>query len=104
MGGIDFHEENEFHIKSRRLLGAPETPTMVRFLLRIGVAKNEKQALYILLGVIVVALSATIFLMRDGGGSGDEFITGLDGRQYTFEEYVDLVNQGKDPLIPGDFE
>ena len=104
MGSIDFHEENEFHIRSRRLLGEPETPSMIRFLLRTGVVKNEKQAVSILIGVILVALSATFFIARGGvGNAGDGYIVGADGYKYDFEEYVDLVNQGKDPLDPRNF-
>ena len=40
-------EDNDFHIRSRRIFGEPETPTMVKFLLNHGIAKNEKQALYL---------------------------------------------------------
>ena len=100
MNGIDFHEDNDFHIRSRRLLGEPETPSMIRFLLRSGVAKTEKQALYILISVILVALSATIFIIRGGGSGADDYIRGVDGQKYTFEEYMNLVEQGRDPLDP----
>jgi hypothetical protein len=103
MNQVQFEEDNnEFHIRSRRLFGEPETPTMVRFLLRTGIVKNEKQALYILVGIVIIALAVTIFLIRGGigGGSGDDYITGVDGQEYTFEEYIELVNQGNDPLDP----
>ena len=104
MGSIDFHEENEFHIRSRRLLGEPETPSMIRFLLRTGVVKNEKQAVSILIGVILVALSAAFFIAQGGAGAGgDDYITGLDGHKYTSEEYFKLVGQGKDPLDSSNF-
>jgi len=105
MGSIDFHEENEFHIRSRRLLGEPETPSMIRFLLRTGVVKNEKQAVSILIGVILVALSATFFIVRGGvGAGGDGYITGLDGVKYSIEEYERLGAQGRDVLNPKTFE
>ena len=98
MGSIDFHEENEFHIRSRRLLGEPETPSMIRFLLRTGVVKNEKQAVSILIGVILVALSAAFFIARGGGGASTDYVVGADGQRYQIKEYVELVKQGKDPL------
>jgi len=103
MNDVQFHENNELHIKSRRLFGEPETPTMIRFLLRTGVAKNEKQALYILIGFVVVALSSAIFLTRGGIGANSNIVEGLDGREYTFEEYTELVNSGNDPLDPRNF-
>ncbi len=56
-------EDNEFHIKSRRLFGEPETPTMVRFLLKHGFARNEKNALYILIGVIIISLSIPLYIL-----------------------------------------
>ena len=104
MNEVLFQEDNELHIKSRRLLGELETPSMIRFLLRTGVAKNEQQALYILICVIVVALSSTIFLIRGGIVPPDDTIRGLDGQNYTFEEYIQLVNQGQDPLDPRNFQ
>jgi hypothetical protein len=104
MNDVQFHEDNELHIKSRKLFGEPETPTMIRFLLRTGLAKNEKQALYILIGVIVVALSSTIFLIRGGIVPDEGLIEGLDGQKYTFDEYVEMVNTGQDPLDPRNFE
>lgn len=98
MNEVQFHENNELHIKSRRLLGEPETPSMIRFLLRTGVAKNEQQALYILIAVIVVALSSTIFLIRGGIESTGGIIELPNGDVYTTEEYFRLVEQGQNPM------
>ena len=62
MKGVDFIEKNEFHIKSRKLFGDPTTPTMITILLKTGLAKNEKQALTILIGIIIAALSLTAWI------------------------------------------
>lgn len=97
MNGVQFDENNELHIKSRRLFGEPETPSMIRFLLRIGIAKNEKQALYILIGVMVVALSSAIFLSRGGIGEPAAYIIGSDGTKYDVRKYVEMVNRGNGP-------
>jgi hypothetical protein len=98
MNQVQFHEDNELHIKSRRLLGEPETPSMIRFLLRTGVVKNEKEALYILIAVVVVALSSTIFLIRGGIASTGGIIEMPNGDTYTTEEYFELVRQGNSPM------
>lgn len=46
--------------KSRVILGQAETPKIIGFLLKNKVAKNEEQAGYILLGVIVLIFAAAI--------------------------------------------
>jgi hypothetical protein len=99
MSGIDFHEENEFHIKSRRLLGEPETPTMVRFLLRSGFAKNEKQALYILIGVVFIALSSVFFIVRGNSDTGRiDYVKTPSGQKIETEEYIKMLGRGENPL------
>ena len=102
MSKLNFIEENEFHIKSRRLLGEPTTPSMVRFLLRTGIVKNEKQALFVLMGMITVILILTfviakIFLI---GPKAPNYIEDKFGNKYTPEQYIELLKQGKDPLSP----
>jgi hypothetical protein len=100
MGEIDFMEDNEFHIKSRQLLGAPTTPSMVTFLLKSGVAKNEKQALIVLISVIIIISGITFFLAQNllGSSNSAEFVQDRFGNKYTPAEYFELVKQGKDPL------
>lgn len=102
MSDLQFVEENDFHIKSRRLLGEPTTPSMVRFLLRTGVVKTEKQALIFLIIFVVIVIILTIYLANVllVGSSGDSTITDRFGNEYTAEEYFELLGQGKDPLSP----
>jgi hypothetical protein len=102
MNSVDFMEDNEFHIKSRRLLGEPTTPSMVRFLLRSGVVKNEKQALLVLIGVVIAVLALTFYLgnILLGSPDGPTYIEDRFGNRYTPEEYVGYINKGIDPLSP----
>lgn len=100
MDRVDFLEKNEFHIKSRRLLGEPTTPTMVSLLLRTGLAKNEKQAVLILAAVILGTLGLTFALIFSRTSSGSDMIVDAQGNAYTVQEYIELVRQDKDPLLP----
>lgn len=58
--GIEFEENNlseSNRFKSRVVLGIPQTPGMVNFLIGKGVIKNEKQA-----GNFLLALTCAFFL------------------------------------------
>jgi hypothetical protein len=46
--------------RSRVLLGKPAVPGMVNFLIKKGIIKNEQQGLYILIGIMVVAVGLAI--------------------------------------------
>ena len=97
MALVEFEENNnEFHIKSRRLLGEPDTPGMIKVLLKSGIVKTEKQALVILVALMLVAFSATFFLLSDRNSAQDASITGIDGIEYSAEEYIDLLGKGID--------
>ena len=101
MDRVDFIEKNDFHIKSRRLLGEPTTPTMILILIKTGLAKNEKQALTILLLIVTITLSLTGWLMYSRiNPPSSNLVIDQQGNSYTFEQYIDLVRQGKDPLLP----
>lgn len=101
MDRVDFLEKNEFHIRSRKLFGEPTTPTMVTVLLKTGLAKNEKQAIGILLGIIAVTLTCvSILLYSRLTPPTSSLIIDRDGNAYTFEQYIELVRQGHDPLLP----
>lgn len=99
MSKVEFIEQNEFHIKSRKLFGAPTTPTMIRVLLRTGIAKNEKQAVIILLSIIVLCFVLTFVVINRQNNSGTDTIIDAQGKSYTFDQYINLVKQGKDPLL-----
>ncbi len=100
MDRVDFIEQNEFHIKSRKLFGDPTTPTMISVLLRTGIAKNEKQALFILIGIITATLSLTFWLIHARNIPANNIVVDRAGNSYTFDEYINLVREGKDPLLP----
>lgn len=101
MERIDFLDKNEFHIRSRKLFGEPTTPTMVTILLKTGFAKNEKQALAILLGIIAITLTCTSILIYTRLNTPtSDVVFDQYGNSYTFEQYIELVRQGKDPLLP----
>ena len=99
MDRVDFIEQNEFHIKSRRLLGEPTTPTMISLLLKTGIAKNEKQALIILLATVLATLGLTLTIILVRTAPASDVVVDKDGNAYQFAEYIELVRQGKDPLL-----
>lgn len=101
MKHVDFVEQNEFHIKSRKLFGEPTTPTMIRILLRTGIVKNEKQALIVLIGIVILLFTLTFTLINNRFNSSlNNIVIDAQGNSYTFEHYIELVRQGKDPLLP----
>lgn len=85
--------EKEFHIRSRRLFGDPETPTMIKFLLDHKIVKNEKQAMYILIGVVVVFLGATLYTYKVMNDTPTD-ITLRDGSKIPVKEYIEGVKKG----------
>jgi len=102
MSELRFNEEDNFHIKSRRLFGEPTTPSMISFLLRFGIVKNEKQALVLLLSFVFVIIFLTIYISNVFliGGDGLGYIKDRFGNKYTPEQYFKLRQEGKDPLSP----
>lgn len=103
MNGISFHEDNEYNMRSRATLGIPESSGMIRFLLRNNLAKDERQANYILIGVILVTVIVTVFLLQRDNNSVD-YVIGADGVQYSADEYIELLKDGRDVLDPRTFE
>lgn len=59
MVDIQFDEEQEFSQSIR----APRQSTFVRFVLKTGLAKTEKAAEYVLLGVAAFAFIAIVFIV-----------------------------------------
>lgn len=97
MDEIDFMENNEFHVKSRKLLGEPQTPTMVNLLLRSGLVKTEKQALIVLIVFICLVFFLTLLILNRDNLRSD-YVTAPDGTKYSAEEFLRLVEKGIDPL------
>jgi len=97
MNRVEFNEENEFHIKSRALFGDPQTPAMIRLLLKTGIIKKEKHAVFILLVIVVLMISATWWVLNGRDSASNIFVT-PDGTVYTAEEYGELLQAGIDPF------
>lgn len=98
---IEFEEDNnEFHIKSRKILGEPETPSMTKALLKTGIVKNEKQALIVLILLAVSMIGAAIFIFRSNNGNYEVYFTDPNGVRYEPAEYIEMVKNGYDPLNP----
>ncbi len=53
-------EEQKYHVSNHTRLDS----TLISFLIRKDIAKNKQQAIYILLGIIIVAVILTFFVLR----------------------------------------
>jgi hypothetical protein len=62
MGEIQFENESST-FKSRRVFGEPETPKMIKGIMRILPIKSEQQAGHILMGIAALGLIASIFII-----------------------------------------
>ena len=76
MADVQFEENGQFgsggSFQSRRILGVPATPGMVRLLGKFGI-RDEKVAGYILITVAIVAFTVSIFIFMNvfNRGSGN---------------------------------
>lgn len=93
MGSIEFEDEN-FLNKPR----GSKPSFIISFLTKTGMVKNERQASIILVVFVIVAISATIFILLGRNAEKEAYVTDNDGNRYQMEEYIQLVKQGKDPL------
>lgn len=102
MNTLEFMEDNDFHIKSRRLLGNPSIPSLIKFLIKNGIVKTEKQALFTVIGFILMIIFLTIWLANIllFNSNTPEFIEDRFGNKYTPEQYIEYLNKGQDPLSP----
>lgn len=50
--------------KSRAIFGKPVVPKMVKFLIKKGIVKTERQALVIVLGVSVISIGLSVILIN----------------------------------------
>jgi len=61
---VEFNDEqNQNRVLYGRLAQSNQAPKLVTWLLKIGIAKNETQANYILIGIAVIALISSIYLL-----------------------------------------
>lgn len=63
MTGIQFNEEQEF----ARPAAMPEQSVFIRFVLKTGLAKTEQGATYLLLGIAIIGIVFTLFMLFSGG-------------------------------------
>lgn len=101
---IQFEEEeygdSRFHIKSRKILGEPTTPTMINFLLDKKIAKNEKQATAILIIIIVAFLVLSTYIIKSSLTNDEKLvIVNKYGQEIPFDQYVEMLNKGVEPII-----
>ncbi|MES2986181.1 MAG: hypothetical protein V4686_03605 [Patescibacteria group bacterium] len=66
MANIQF-DESQFKLRSRRLLGEPEVPAMIKFLVTRGIVRSEKQAISVLLTIVLVIVMISIFIIKSNG-------------------------------------
>jgi len=64
--GVQFKE-----YRAPRSYSSSETPKIIQWVIKYsaGLVKNKKQANYVLLGFVVVAIIVSLFLIFGGGGS-----------------------------------
>ncbi len=60
-------DESKFKLRSRKILGEPEIPTMIRFLVSKGFVKTENQAVGLMLGLCLVIVASTVFIFKSSG-------------------------------------
>ncbi|MEY2702088.1 MAG: hypothetical protein RLY43_721 [Bacteroidota bacterium] len=96
----DEYGDSGFHIRSRKLLGEPTTPTMINFLLQKKIAKDERQASVILVSVIILFLALSSFIINNSISNNEELvIVNKYGQEIPFEDYIDMINRGVEPIL-----
>ena len=95
----DMPQDRQFHIRSPKILGEPETPGVITFLLDTNVVKNEKQATTIILLGVVIFLVISGFIIRNTFTSPEELkIINKYGQEITFDQYIESISRGEEPL------
>ena len=64
--GMSF-DESKFKLRSRAVLGDPEVPTVIRFLVTKNIVKTENQAVVVMLAACVLIIATTVFVFRSSG-------------------------------------
>lgn len=91
-------QDRQFKIRSRKILGQPTTPSIISFMLNKRIVKNEKQATIIILIIIAIFLSLSVWIIRANLGNPEELMV-IDryGQKITFDQYIEAINRGEDP-------
>lgn len=85
---LEFQENNSF--KSRVILAQAERPKILNLILKTGIVKDEKSAVYVIFGIIVICILAAIYIYTT-------FI-GNTVNPITQEEYSNLPDEVKNML------
>lgn len=72
---------NEPRISQKERMGMRETSSFANWLIKVGVAKTEKEAILILLGFAIIAIIVSLFLFFRG--SGQDFISNEEALRET---------------------
>lgn len=99
MEGVEFNEENEFYERAKKLYGRKDDPSMVKFMIKYNLVSSRTSAFVLLFLIIITFFTLTWYLLQ-GRSIGDDYVVGPDGTRYEIQEYLDLVDQGRDPLSP----
>lgn len=98
MSTIQFNDETGIENNIHRNKIRSEDTWMTHFLIHKRIVKDDKQASYVLLGVLVFLLAMLFASIYSRVGEVPKVIEGPNGTRYSLEEYVDLVGQGQDPF------
>lgn len=60
-------DESQFTLRSRKILGEPEVPVLIKFLVTKGLVKNENQAIGLLLTIISILIVISVFVTTSKG-------------------------------------
>lgn len=92
----------EDYINSKSLLGNPSKAEFVNFLINKKIFKNKKSAVSFLVVLVFFIIALTIYLgvlwLVEPKGPG--YVEDKFGNRYTPAEYIQMLNEGKDPLSP----
>ena len=75
MADLQFSEEQEF----TRPAEVPQQSVFIRLALKTGLIQTERSAEYLLLGIAVVGIVFTLFMLFSGGGSTKPPVPSITG-------------------------
>ncbi len=68
MSNVEFQDESSGQYRSRVVFGQPQTPAVIRFIVKTGIVKDEKKAGVLLISLISISfLVATASIVRLSG-------------------------------------
>lgn len=89
MSKVQFNENEEFHLKTRTVLGETRKPKTVDWLEKKGIVKSERSAQIILIIVIIVCFGlAGVILANQFGGNSSEADTDSIERSGSFGDRI----------------